>query len=327
MKNCQYIFSSIFILFIFENSLFSQNELSNPSIHKDSSIIKTWANNCNIKPGFVDISDTSLGKVQSTMPENALGVADNKVVSLGDGGEVVVEFNQVIHDVQGPDFAIFENSFNGTFLELAFVEVSTDSAHFYRFPAISNTDTNEQTGSFGLTDPSGLRNLAGIHKMYFGTAFDLSSLHDSLQEKLDSVHFIRIIDVVGSIDPEYASYDSRGWKINDPWPTPFSSSGFDLDAVALLQPSASNHEAIYARENRYFKVYPNPARDYIHVSSPAQHQIQSIQAFNFSGVLCYQEMQVSGHRKINVSHWSTGYYLLKLTFHDGLTKHCSLYKK
>ena len=43
-----------------------------------------------------------------------------------------------------------------------------------------------------------------------------------------------VVDVVGSIDPAYATYDSQGHAINDPWPTAFASSGFDFDAVGVL---------------------------------------------------------------------------------------------
>jgi hypothetical protein len=42
------------------------------------------------------------------------------------------------------------------------------------------------------------------------------------------------VDVVGSITPAYATYDSQGNMVNDPWPTPYSSSGFDLDAVGVI---------------------------------------------------------------------------------------------
>ena len=46
-----------------------------------------------------------------------------------------------------------------------------------------------------------------------------------------------MVDVVGSIDPMYGTRDSLGNLINDPWPTPFATGGFDLDAVAVLQPA------------------------------------------------------------------------------------------
>ena len=57
------------------------------------------------------------------------------VVSLGDGGSATLTFAQPLADVPGPDFAVFENAFNGAFLELAHVEVSSDGVNFFRFPS------------------------------------------------------------------------------------------------------------------------------------------------------------------------------------------------
>lgn len=51
---------------------------------------------------------------------------------------------------------------------------------------------------------------------------------------LNSVTHIRIVDVVGSIDPLYATRDSLNRVINDPWPTFFETGGFDLDAVGVI---------------------------------------------------------------------------------------------
>ncbi|NIA17499.1 MAG: hypothetical protein GWO86_04040, partial [Planctomycetes bacterium] len=33
---------------------------------------------------------------------------------------------------------------------------------------------------------------------------------------------------------DYSSCDINGHQINDPWPTPFDSGGFDLDAVGII---------------------------------------------------------------------------------------------
>jgi len=45
---------------------------------------------------------------------------------------------------------------------------------------------------------------------------------------------VKVIDVIGTIDPQYASRDSFGNIVNDPYPTPFGSCGFDLDAVGVI---------------------------------------------------------------------------------------------
>jgi hypothetical protein len=76
--------------------------------------------------------------------------------------------------------------------------------------------------------------LAGKYRQGYGTPFDLEELAGTPGLNVNDVKYVRIIDVVGSIDDNYATYDSFGNKINDPWPTPFDSSGFDLEAVGVI---------------------------------------------------------------------------------------------
>lgn len=175
----------------------------------------------------------------ATGPSDA--VADfNQVVSLGDGGSITLSFAEPIQDLDGPDFAVFENTFEfggEAFAELAFVEVSSDGVNFFRFDAISLTQTTTQLGAFGGLDATDINNLAGKHIAGIGTPFDLAELAGvSLQLDVDAVTQVRLIDVVGSIAPGIGSIDSQVNLINDPFPTDFASSGFDLDAVAVLRP-------------------------------------------------------------------------------------------
>lgn len=70
-------------------------------------------------------------------PDKALGPAQGTafdVVSLGRGGEIILEFPNGISNGPGWDFAVFENSFDGLFLELASVWVSTDGFRYVMFP-------------------------------------------------------------------------------------------------------------------------------------------------------------------------------------------------
>ena len=43
-----------------------------------------------------------------------------------------------------------------------------------------------------------------------------------------------VVDVVGWVDSPDPTRDASGRIINDPWATPYETSGFDLDAVAVL---------------------------------------------------------------------------------------------
>lgn len=204
-------------------------------MHKDSAAFVSWATACTVVRGLQDISDASYGYATVGDANAALGKSgENGVVSLGDGGAAILTFKQAITDGPGYDFAVFENSFTPDFLELAFVEVSSDGIHFVRFPNASTNSTTIQIGAFDTTDAQKITNLAGKFMALQGTPFDLSLLIDSVGLDILNITHVKVIDVVGSINATYASYDSQGNIINDPWPTPFPSSGFDLDAVGVI---------------------------------------------------------------------------------------------
>lgn len=173
----------------------------------------------------------------------ALGQAQGNafnVVSLGDGGSITVSFDFPIANKPGPDFAVFENGFDagfGYFLELAFVEVSSDGVNFARFPSVSLTPTSEQLGNFDVIDPTDIHNLAGKYSAGYGTPFDLSDIAPAEGLDLYNIHYVRIVDVVGRVTPtgDYIpSLDSQGHIINDPYETPYITGGFDLDGIAVL---------------------------------------------------------------------------------------------
>src|SRR5207249_2137736 len=122
------------------------------------------------------------------------------VVSLGDGGQITLGFDKPIRNGSGADFAVFENGFASgslAFLELGFVEVSSDGMNFFRFDATSNTQTTTQVASFGLLDATNLNNLGGKYVAGFGTPFDLQELAGrSPFLDVNDVRFVRIVDVV-----------------------------------------------------------------------------------------------------------------------------------
>lgn len=206
--------------------------------HLDPSFV-AWASSvAEWNRGPLNIANPGLGLASFGTAANALGPAEGlptSVVSLGDGGWITLAFDRPIRNGAGADFAVFENGFGDTFLELAFVEVSSNGVDFFRFDAVSLTATDVQVGGFGELDPTNLNNLAGKYRGGFGTPFDLQELV-GVSPLLDvtQIGFVRIVDVVGSIDPAFATTDSRGNKVNDPFTTPFASGGFDLDGVGAI---------------------------------------------------------------------------------------------
>lgn len=201
---------------------------SSTAIYMDSAAFIGWADAWeDYLPG---------DQVNSTFqtPEKATGKANGNsfdIVSLGRAGSVTMTFDPPIRNGEGWDFAVFENSFSDTFLELAFVEISSDGLNFLKFESASLT--SGPVSGFGKVDPTDIDGLGGKYRQGYGTPFDLQDLAAmpeviAGQVNLGSIAFVRIIDIIG----DGRSLDSSGRLIYDPYPTS-NSAGFDLDAIGV----------------------------------------------------------------------------------------------
>lgn len=255
------IIGIVFLQPLLAQSFAPEPEVSgSDAIHKDSSIFIGWANEVLITRGAMNIQDPSLGMTDYGSAIDGNFIADNSVVSLGDGGQAIATFSDAISNGPGPDFAVFENGFANHYMELAFVEVSSDGINYTRFESVSETPTDSQIDNFSFSDCRYIYNLAGKYRVYYGTPFDLAELQETEGLDINNITSIRIIDVVGTIENDLASFDSQGNAINDPYPTPFESGGFDLDAIGVIHSAELSIEEL----TRNVVVYPNPANDYIH---------------------------------------------------------------
>ena len=280
------------------------------AIAADDNQIVAWATNVVLTRGPQNISNPNSPLASFGDETNAIGPAtpNNSMdaVSLGDGGSALVTFERPIQNGEGPDFAVFENDNNGGFLELAFVEVSSDGVHFVRFPATSLTQTETQTGSFAFTDPTFINNLAGKFQIGYGTPFDLAELADSANLNIDSIVYVRIIDVVGTIDPQYATYDAFGHIVNDPWPTDFNSCGFDLTGVGVIHQKPvgiDNHEMpqVFA--------YPNPCNGTLYIIN---ENAENVALYDMNGRLLQMVDNGETHITLNMQSYPAGLYMLKV---------------
>jgi len=302
------------ICFFFSSTLFCQTYppiagvTGSTAIHKDSSVFINWASGCSIVRGYQDISNIPLGFSSVGDSSMALGVAmSNAVVSLGDGGEAICTFPYPITNGIGYDFAIFENGFDDYFLELAFVEVSSDGQNFVRFNAHSLTDTAVQIGSFDLLDATKINNLAGKYRVGFGTPFDLQELVANPLLNINSITHVKLIDCVGSLNNLYATKDSYNNKINEPWPTPFASSGFDLDAIGVIHQNTTTDVFNFEKE---FKttVFPQPAIVNETLSVFMDTKIEGIDLLDLTGRIIFS----SKHNSFIVPQIPTGFYLMQI---------------
>jgi hypothetical protein len=282
------------------------------ALHRDSSAFAGWATGCSVQRGYQDISNPGAGPVSagdSTMATGKPG--SNGTVSLGDGGYAICTFAFPIKNAGGPDFAVFENALDDTFLELAFVEVSSDGKQFFRFPSHSLTDTLNQTSGFGPTDATKINNLAGKYREGFGTPFDLQELAGTAGLNINLITHVLVRDVVGSLQNAYATRDSHQNKINEPWPTPFPQGGFDLDGIGVI-----HQETVVGLEeagsDRFAAIFPNPV--------PEGNNVKLKTGDTF---LRYAVSDMAGHmicsadaKEILTAELQKGMYLVQIFFTD-----------
>ncbi len=255
------------------------------AIHKDSAVFVGWATECAVRRAYIDISRPSLGYASAGDCNDAIGKAgEGGTLSLGDGGYAILGFDPPIANGPGWDFAVFENAFDDYFLELAFVEVSSDGRHFVRFPNTSLTRTDTQISAFGTLEAEKIHNLAGKYRVFYGVPFDLDTLKGSPGLDVNRITHVRVVDVVGSIDTLFASFDTHGNIINDPWPTPFPTGGFDLDAIGVIHQAAAPESGLRAG------IRPSPASQgsRIMIQSPKEGSVV-MSLFHPAGQLIYRE--------------------------------------
>ncbi len=290
------------------------------AIKGDSSIFVAWATNCTVQRGYRDIAVPDSGFATAGSDANGAGPYDQNVVSLGDSGIATLTFASPIINGPGSDFAVFENGFANpgdpeeAFLELAFVEVSSNGTNYYRFPAASFTPESPQISVAGqYTNARNLNNLAGKYIGGYGTPFDLEEL--SMIGGLDVNHIthVRLIDVVGSVGA-HASLDTGGRKINDPYPTNIPTSGFDFDALGVIHQAPTFVSNLGSTAT--VTVYPNPVTDKL-ILSTTDAQAITYTLSDLAGKLLLQGNTAGYTSQISMAAYNKGLYYLTLQDTNG----------
>jgi hypothetical protein len=296
------------------------------AISKSSGVFKAWANACSINRGLQQINDASYGLASLGDSSSAVGGPNGDVVSLGDSGVALLRFPTPITNGAGADFAIFENGFGNSanpeeaFLELGFVEVSSDGLNYTRFPASSLTQDTIQLSSVGspsYTNARQLNNLAGKYTAGWGTPFDLQELAGISGLDINAVTHVRIVDAIGSIGSE-ASRDANGRKVNDPFPTPFPNSGFDLDAVGVIHalPAGVGNQRLLEG----VRLFPNPAQELLNVVVPPT--TSNVTLHDATGRILQQSNQHTGTISLSLEGLATGSYFITVRNNAGIV--CTL---
>lgn len=304
---------ALFLSAQFHGPVGSANSIA---MHTDSNAFVSWAKECKVTRGYQDISNQSLGYVTVGDSSFVTGKADAGIVSLGDGGIAIVTFSAPITNGPGYDFAVFENAFNDSFLELAFVEVSSDGVNYVRFPSVSNSPLNPQYDNNASMDATKINNLAGKYRALYGTPFDLQELASSSQLDIDNITHIRIIDVVGNVLPPFVSNDSNNHPINDPWPTPYPQGGFDLDAIGVIHQKAVGIKEW--TENLQFSIYPNPVKDKMTIQTDNLNREAYLTIKTLIGHEVFKQKIESKFTSFDFSQLNSGIYIITLQSDNNL---------
>lgn len=279
-----------------------------------------WATGCTVQHGYLNIDTPSLGMVNYGEDYVATGFPDRAVVSLGDSGVAVLTFPGTLYDGPGADFAIFENGFvnpvndSQSFMELAFVEVSSDGINYVRFPAHSLTQTATQVAGVGEYMYANLVDgLAGKYRADYGTPFDLADVAMLPGVNVSAITHIRVVDVTGSIH-EHNSKDITGNIINDPFPTQFPTGGFDLDAVGAIHYNSGVGVPQVAGASP-IAAYPNPTNGILHLRRQ-DADVLDITLTNVTGVAAGQWPAFTGN-SIDMQQLPTGLYYLTISDKSG----------
>jgi len=287
------------------------------AIAAGSSQFVGWATHCDVQRGWMDIADKSLGKVSAGDSSVVIGPADNYIMSLGDSGVAVLTFASPIVNGPGYDFAVFENGFANpldaeqAYLELAFVEVSSDGINYVRFPAASNTQDSVQIAGTGeYMNARTINSLAGKYIGNYGTPFDLSELSGAANLNLNNITHVRLVDVVGTIGA-LGTVDANNHKINDPYPTPFPTGGFDLDAVGVINQSTTGVASING--GTVYRIYPNPATDKIVFHCDRNPGAATLFMTDVTGKNLFQRSVTGNDTEIDLNGYAAGLYYLVLT--------------
>jgi len=173
-----------------------------------------------------------------------------ELLSLGDGGYVVLKLGRKVVDGEGPDLVVFENPFycsddeDCLFTEVAVVEVSQDGELWHRFPF-----DYEPTGDEPWTNPNSYTGLAGVNPVYATCSADDfidpldpevsgGDLFDLADVGLKWAAYVRIVDAGNDeTNPGSQIADGDGDLLDDAGNHGFSSpptAGFDLDAVGII---------------------------------------------------------------------------------------------
>ena len=114
--------------------------------------------------------------------------------------------------------------------------------------------------------------------------------------------------MIGILDDSIGSKDASGDLVNDPFPTPFESCGFDLDGVGVLHQVPLADKAFKTETS--LRIYPVPCISGLYVEDPDE-RFQNWVLLDLNGRTIQQGKFRGQRQKIDLGGIPQGSYFLR----------------
>lgn len=219
------------------------------------------------------------------------------------------------------------NANNSSYISATLLNLDANAVYYYRLKAIHNGEI--------IYSQERVFNLSGTIIMVSGTitqpnanALELKGLINSYGAFLTNIQFeYGVTDSFGSSllgTPNFV-YGYNSNLIKATIPNPLSNQTYYYRLVAT-----NNGNTIYSDTYEFttgtlsltdfdlakeVSIYPNPATNYVNITSNMHEKIKSIEFYNALGQLTfYENFSTISDVKINISNFRKGLYLIKVTF-------------
>ena len=259
-------------------------------ITKDDSRIIAWANGIELQ------RDSAAGNYYDVLGK----MTDTLYVTLTNKGQATITFDRPIGNGAGYDFVVFSN---GSAINTAFVEVSTNGKDYQRFNVSSlakNTDSAYTNAMYN--------GLAGLYTTGYGVGFDLKDLPDNENIDKYNIRFVRIIDVKSGEDTDK---DNNIIYDND---TEFRLAG--IGVINAGSPfKVADMEGLLSEANTYEIVSPNVDNvenlgggDYAKNYNSGGLKFRGFATFNGSYAYSWGPSNITDYKNAKGNGYSQGYY-------------------
>ena len=100
----------------------------------------------------------------------------------------------------------------------------------------------------------------------------------------------------------FGSRDAKNNLINDPYPTPYPSAGFDLDAVGVINSEALDLEEMTTNVS----IFPNPSTGVFTINAPGENRVE---VYSVKGENLFQQNFIDS-TKVDLTTFPKGMYFV-----------------